>query len=381
MGGPNFRNRYEFDPETYRGESGLLGRLMSTMPDRQAQPGAGFVSGSNAALGFDPDNYAASPSTLLGTLLGIVQPSQANSDDGAFPQLPANRQTRAAAQEDGGAPQTRIIVRPLDAAPRSGPETYGGQGGIPRRQLPAQSEQRQYQSIPGSNPAPVLNSSVPQQTIQQYEADQAQQAREVAAARLARGVRNLTRSEPLDFDLMDIGKSAGIGLANGVVNGLGLAGEILTGFGYFPPHFIQNPIRRFFGATDLPADTPDWIECIKPDSIRHRIENHTGEFYEPKTRAGRYAETIGEMAPLILAEPGVIAAGWGRQAAAAALRALPNTLVKHAVAPGVAVQALEEALPDSKMGQALQKAYPFMRRGLPLALAARRYLSSRIAPN
>ena len=38
----------------------------------------------------------------------------------------------------------------------------------------------------------------------------------------------------------------------------------------------------------------------------------------------------------------------GAQAAAAAVRELPGTLAKHAVAPGVAVQALEEALPDSK---------------------------------
>ncbi len=60
--------------------------------------------------------------------------------------------------------------------------------------------------------------------------------------------------------------------------------------------------------------------------------------------------------------------------------ALPATIVKHAVTPGIAVQALEEALPDSQAGQTLQKAYPIARRGLPVALAAQRYLGKRILP-
>jgi hypothetical protein len=47
----------------------------------------------------------------------------------------------------------------------------------------------------------------------------------------------------------------------------------------------------------------------------------------------------------------------------------PGILAKHAVVPGIAVQALEEALPDSQIGQTLQKAYPAVRRGLPVALA------------
>jgi hypothetical protein len=54
------------------------------------------------------------------------------------------------------------------------------------------------------------------------------------------------------------------------------------------------------------------------------------------------------------------------------LYVLPGILAKHAVAPGIAAQALEEALPDSGVGQTLQKAYPVVRRGLPVALAAER---------
>src|SRR6202035_1572809 len=83
-------------------------------------------------------------------------------------------------------------------------------------------------------------------------------------------------------------------------------------------------------------------EAMGPDSIRHQIEKVTGEFYQPKTRAGRYAETIGEMAPMVLGGEGLSVVR-GAQAAGTALRELPATLAQHAVAPGVAVQTLEEA--------------------------------------
>ena len=40
------------------------------------------------------------------------------------------------------------------------------------------------------------------------------------------------------------------------------------------------------------------------------------------------------------------------------LHELPATLLKHAILPGAAVQALEEAAPDSNIGQTVQKSYP-----------------------
>jgi hypothetical protein len=100
-------------------------------------------------------------------------------------------------------------------------------------------------------------------------------------------------------------------------------------------------------------------------------------FYQPKSRVGRFAETIGEMVPALLAGEGFGVAVDGQ---AAALRELPRALMKHTVAPGIAVQTLQEALPDSKAGPTLQKAYPVVRRGLPIALAATRYLGRRIVP-
>lgn len=68
----------------------------------------------------------------------------------------------------------------------------------------------------------------------------------------------------------------------------------------------------------------------------------------------RFAETIGEMAPVVLGGEGVGAAigafRGGRAAAGAALRELPGTLAKHAVAPGIAIQTLEEAFPGEQSG-------------------------------
>ena len=126
-------------------------------------------------------------------------------------------------------------------------------------------------------------------------------------------------------------------------------------------------------------DKPDYLKSWNSDSWRHWAENHVGEFYKPKSRAGRFAEAIGEMVPMVLGGEalGVVR---GAQTAGAALRELPGVLAKHAVAPGIVVQTLEEALPESKVGQTVQKAYPVLRRVLPVALAAKRNLGRRIVP-
>jgi hypothetical protein len=108
------------------------------------------------------------------------------------------------------------------------------------------------------------------------------------------------------------------------------------------------------------------------------MENCVGDFYQPRSRAGRFAETIGEMAPMALV--GTALGGVVRGAVVPALRELPGTLAKHAVAAGAVVQALEEALPDSQAGETLQKVYPALRQVLPAALAAKRHLNKRIEP-
>lgn len=154
-----------------------------------------------------------------------------------------------------------------------------------------------------------------------------------------------TSAEAASIDPVDIAKSAGIGFVNGVVNAVGLPGDLLTGFGHFPNNLFLNLIRMRSGLPPLPLDDPDYLKWSTSGKLRHRLEDHVGELYQPQTRVGRYAETIGEMAPTVVGGEGL-----GAQAAGAALRGLPGVLTKHAVAPGIAVQALEEALPDGKVG-------------------------------
>jgi hypothetical protein len=329
MPGMNFRDPYGVDPETYGGVPGMLRRFVQQQ---------GVEPGSNASAG--PEyNSDSTQGGLLGRLLALqaeqsqYQPISENS--GSSPFASPN-------------PDLRQVSRmPNDAPP----------------------------AMPGS-PAP--QAFVPQ-TQAQYEADQAQQAREAAAARLARGVRSLARAGIPPPDPADIAKSAGIGLANGAINAAGLPGDLLTGFGYLPDHFVENPVRRALGYPDLPANTPGWVESFTSAALRHSVENYTGEFYQPKTRIGRFAETIGEMVPMVLGGEG-LGVRLGFQKADATLRQLPWTVIRHAVAPGIAVQSLEEALPDSQAGQTLQKAYPVLRRAIPAALAAKRYLSRRVVP-
>jgi len=344
MGGMNFRDAYEYDPETYGGEGGgLPGMLRRAMQEQSLQQqGPDFRSTTNAAPEYSSDSYGSPQGGLLGRLLAL------QAEQGRYQTLARNSGQATSVPPDPN-------FRQLSRAPNSA-------------SLP----------MPGFL-APRAEASAPQAQAL-HETDQAQQAREAAAARLARGVRNLTRAEAPPPDPVDIAKSAGIGFVNGAVNAAGLPGDALTGFGFLPNNFVSNLFRSQDGRPQLPAGEPDYWKRWGADELRHWLENHVGELYQPKSRAGRFAETIGEMVPMVLggAALGVVR---GAQTAGAALRELPGTVAKHAVVPGVAVQALEEALPDSKAGQTVQKAYPVLRRVLPTALAAKRYLGRPVAPN
>jgi hypothetical protein len=63
----NFRDAYEFDPETYVGEGGLLGRLLALMPQQQAYPGVA----PNVAPEANPNGPGSPQGGLLGTLLAL----------------------------------------------------------------------------------------------------------------------------------------------------------------------------------------------------------------------------------------------------------------------------------------------------------------------
>jgi hypothetical protein len=329
----NFRDAYEFDPESYA-EGGGLPELLRRVSQHQSaqQPGLDFGSAPGSSPEYNAGSFSSPQEGLLCRLRalqveqGQYQPVRDTSEQTTLPQDPNFRQ----------------LSRIPNGAPLATPDSSG------------------------APPAPI-------QSVQQLEADQAQQAREAAAARMARGVRSVARAEGPPPDPIDVTKAVGIGLVNGTINTAGLPGAIATGFGYLPNNLLLNGLGRATGLGQFSPDEPDWIrQRATADGIRKGIETLTGEFYQPKSRTGRYAETIAEFVPAILGGAG-LAARAGGPAAAAALRELPETILKHAIAPGIVVQGLEDAYPESPAGSLLQKGYPAARRALPLALGAKRY--------
>lgn len=93
MGAPDFRDRYEFDPESYRGEAGLLGRLMSMMPPRQAQQTATLASRPNAAA-VNPEPSFDAQGGLAGRLLAL------EAEQSRYRQIPLNAQADPFARAD-----------------------------------------------------------------------------------------------------------------------------------------------------------------------------------------------------------------------------------------------------------------------------------------
>lgn len=100
---------------------------------------------------------------------------------------------------------------------------------------------------------------------------------------------------------LDVGKSAGIGLAQGAIGLATLPGNIealgrrgvdaaARGLGFQDPETSKGQL--------LPTYS----------DVKGGIEGYTGEFYKPQSTAGEYARTIGEFAPLAFLGPGGAAA-------------------------------------------------------------------------
>lgn len=110
----------------------------------------------------------------------------------------------------------------------------------------------------------------------------------------------------------DVVKSAGIGVAKGAVGLAGLFGDI-TDLGAKGLEAADNYVSGKLGIEPYkpPMDRSQSVLNAIPTSagIRRGIEdNVTGKFYEPQTRAGRFAQAVGEFAPGVVAGPGGIAA-------------------------------------------------------------------------
>jgi hypothetical protein len=348
MAALNFRDAYEFDPETYGGQSagGIPGMIARAMQEQALQQAAPPGPPPNARPEYDPQRYDSPQGGLLGRLLAL----QAEQD------------------------RYRPISRNGSEAPLALP-------------YPNDSLRHFANVTPPSVASPSLAEvSASSQAASQYEAEQAQLAREAAAERLARGVRNLTHVEPVPLDPIDIAKSIGIGAASGVI---GLLGEIPQ-VSDWAHRAANNGFDTVFNAISGPPRAspppPNINASASPEQIKRMIEEKiTGKFYQPKSTAGRYAETIGEMVPAALGQGvGAFGQSLARGGSGAALRDLGGKLMIDAVVPGVAVQALETAFPDSPAGHWLQKAWPMVRRSVPLwplaLAAARRSFSGPEAP-
>lgn len=130
----------------------------------------------------------------------------------------------------------------------------------------------------------------------------------------------------------DVAKSAGIGAVKGTIGMAGLPGDVqlmgraaankLNGNNgdwltnkfteYFPnaSRFLQDATKRDMqsplaaGLRDTTADVSGVAQMPSSNDIRVAVESQTGKLYEPKTTAGRYAQSVGEMAPGAAIGPG-----------------------------------------------------------------------------
>ena len=143
----------------------------------------------------------------------------------------------------------------------------------------------------------------------------------------------------------DLAKSGGIGVAKGVIGLPGLIGDLQSLIRHYGGKIVEeNPFDRW--AREIEEAHPEWAAQSKalyekvgrhhsevgsneyPTSadIQRTVEPLTGAFYEPQTRAGHYAQTVGEFVPMALTGGEGIAAN----------------LLKGAVAPGLASEAAGE---------------------------------------
>jgi DNA-binding GntR family transcriptional regulator len=142
--------------------------------------------------------------------------------------------------------------------------------------------------------------------------------------------------EPVDHDpfatdyaaaASDIAKSAGIGVARGVIGLGGLVGDV-TNLGAKGIKKASDFISDQTGTPKYESPGPSVLNNIPTsESLTKNVESVTGDFYKPQTTAGHYAETIGEFLPSAIAGPGGIARKVGMQA----------------VLPGIASEAAGQA--------------------------------------
>jgi hypothetical protein len=149
-----------------------------------------------------------------------------------------------------------------------------------------------------------------------HDADlSAQAASEAAARRISRGVRHgagrsgVELLEAVSPTAADVVRSAGTGVAQGAIGVVGLPGDLRHMAG-----MATDFAGRKLGVSADEVDAfkqrmavPGLASLPTSDEIQKTIEGYTGKFHQPKTIAGEYARSFGEMAPAALFGPGRLA--------------------------------------------------------------------------
>jgi hypothetical protein len=166
----------------------------------------------------------------------------------------------------------------------------------------------------------------------------------------------------------DVAKSAGVGLGKGIIGLGGMIGD-LSDLGAKGLETATNFVSDKLGVERYQRpEAPSALNNIPTSaSLTKNVESVTGKFYEPKTTAGKYAETVGEFLPAAAAGPGRmgtkllsgVTGGLGSEAAGQfteGTAAEPYARVAGALAGGMAPMAAGRAvtpLPASARHQRL----------------------------
>ncbi len=183
-------------------------------------------------------------------------------------------------------------------------------------------------------------------------------AGDAAAAKVIAGEITKMRGAAKPSTLEDVAKSAGTGLAKGVIGIAGAFGDIpdLLAQG---TNYLGNKAAKAMGFEESPLpDKSKTLNKFVPTSqdIQGSIEkNVTGDFYKPQTTAGKYAQAGAEFVPGALLGPGGtatkivsgIGAGLGSEGAgqaAAGGKYEPVARVLGGVAGGMSPGALSRVI-------------------------------------
>jgi hypothetical protein len=165
----------------------------------------------------------------------------------------------------------------------------------------------------------------------------------------------------------DVAKSLGTGVTKGVIGLPGLAGDIAelggAGIDWAAKKFMSPEQFARYQEANAGRENP----LPTSADIVHGVEKVTGQFHEPETTAGRYAQTVGEFLPAVVGGPesigtrlatrvavpaiasetaGELAHGTSLEPAARIAGALVGrsgaSMAERALAPGPNIPTLEE---------------------------------------